>query len=72
MSVDITETTVKNILTRTSGYLRTVTSHSLQPYRGRTFGNSLCGVGCYVQHNGHVLQGRPWGGFLEVRTNAAG
>lgn len=24
-----------------------------------------------MQHNGHILQGRPWGGFLEVRTNAA-
>lgn len=67
----VTETTIKNILTRTTGYLRTVTSHSLQPYRGCTFGNSLCGVGCYVRHNGHVLRGRRWGGFLEVRTNAA-
>lgn len=71
MPVDVSETTIKNILTRTSGYLRTVTSHSLQPYRGCTFGNSLCGVGCYVQHNGHLLRGRRWGGFLEVRTNAA-
>jgi DNA repair photolyase len=48
-----------------------VTSHSLQPYRGCTFGNALCGVGCYVQHNRHLLAGRRWGGFLEVRTNAA-
>jgi DNA repair photolyase len=71
MSVDITLTTIGNVLTRTTGYLRTVTSHSLQPYRGCTFGRALCGVGCYVQHNGHVLRGRKWGGFLEVRTNAA-
>lgn len=71
MAVDVTETTIKNVLTRTTGYLRSVSSHSLQPYRGCTFGNSLCGVGCYVQHNGHVLAGRRWGGFLEVRTNAA-
>jgi DNA repair photolyase len=69
--LEITETTIKNILTRTSGYLRTVTSHSVQPYRGCTFGNALCGVGCYVRHNGHVLRGRRWGAFLEVRTNAA-
>jgi DNA repair photolyase len=48
-----------------------VTSHSLQPYRGCTFGRALCGVGCYVQHNQHLLRGREWGGFLEVRTNAA-
>ncbi|MEX0716305.1 MAG: radical SAM protein [Planctomycetaceae bacterium] len=69
--MEIVETTIGNVLTRTSGYLRTVTSHSLQPYRGCTFGNSLCGVGCYVQHSRHLLRGRPWGGFLEVRTNAA-
>lgn len=71
MPLSISETTVKNILTRTSGFLRTVTSHSLQPHRGCSFGNSACGVGCYVRHNGHLLQGREWGSFLEVRTNAA-
>lgn len=71
MPVEVTETTIKNVLTRTTGYLRTVTSHSLQPYKGCTFGNALCGVGCYVQHNRHLTRGRPWGGFLEVRTNAA-
>ncbi|SFH95001.1 SPL family radical SAM protein [Planctomicrobium piriforme] len=71
MPVDLTLTTVKNVLTRTSGYLSTIASHSLQPYRGCTFGNALCGVGCYVRHNGHILQGRNWGSFLEVRTNAA-
>jgi DNA repair photolyase len=69
--MEITETEIRNVLTRTSGYLKTVTTHSLQPYRGCTFGRSLCGVGCYVQHNRHVLKGRQWGGFLEVRTNAA-
>jgi len=62
---------VKSILTRASGYLTTVCSHSLQPYRGCPFGASLCGVGCYVQHNGYVTHGEPWGSFLEVRTNAA-
>jgi DNA repair photolyase len=62
---------VKSILTRASGYLTTVCSHSLQPYRGCPFGASLCGVGCYVQHNGYVTEGRPWGSFLEVRSNAA-
>lgn len=67
----ISEVTIGNVLTRTTGYLRTVSSHSLQPYRGCTYGNSLCGVGCYVQHNGHILRGRPWGGFLEVRSNAS-
>src|SRR5439155_9239760 len=64
-------TTVRSILTRTSGYLETVCSHSLQPYRGCPFGASLCGVGCYVQHSLHVTRGRRWGSFLEVRTDAA-
>src|SRR4051812_40479833 len=71
ISMDLTEVTVRNILTRTGGYLQPVASHSLQPYRGCTFGNSLCGVGCYVQHNAWVTRGRRWGSFLEVRTNAA-
>ena len=69
--MDISVVSIGNILTRTSGFLRTVTSHSLQPYRGCSFGNSLCGVGCYVQHSRHILQGRTWGGFLEIRANAA-
>jgi DNA repair photolyase len=71
MPIDLTHTTVKNTLTRTSGFLRTVSSHSLQPYRGCSYGNALCGVGCYVQHNGHLTRGRAWGSFLEVRDNAA-
>lgn len=62
---------VGNVLTRVSGYLRPVCSHSLQPYRGCSLGNSLCGVGCYVQHNPWITQGRRWGSFLEVRLNAA-
>src|SRR5947209_17751933 len=67
-----TETTrVKSVLTRTSGYLESVCSHSLQPYRGCPLGASLCGVGCYVRHSGHITKGRAWGSFLEVRENAA-
>ena len=71
MSLTVSEVTVRNVLTRTTGFLATVTSHSLQPYCGCSFGNSACGVGCYVRHNGHLLKGRRWGSFLEVRTNAA-
>lgn len=69
--MEISQVRIGNVLTRTRGYLTGVTSHSLQPYRGCSLGNSLCGVGCYVQHNRHLTRGRPWGGFLEVRTNAA-
>jgi DNA repair photolyase len=71
MPVRVGRTRVQSILTRTSGYLRGVTSHSLQPYRGCTYGNSLCGVGCYVRHNGLLTRGEAWGSFLDVRENAA-
>jgi DNA repair photolyase len=67
----VVRTRVQSILTRASGYLRDVSSHSLQPYRGCTYGKSLCGVGCYVRHNGLLTRGEPWGGFLDVRENAA-
>ncbi len=69
--------TVKNILTRSSGFLLNpggqgaVCSHSLNPYSGCTFGNSLCGVGCYMRANGFVTKGRDWGSFLEFRINGA-
>ena len=69
--MDLRVTKIRNILTRTTGFLKTVTSHSAQPYRGCSFGNALCGAGCYVQHNTYVTRGRPWGSFLEVRENAA-
>lgn len=69
--LDLTHTSIGNVLTRTGGYLSGVVSHSLQPYRGCTLGRSLCGVGCYVRHHAWVTRGRPWGSFLEVRDNAA-
>jgi len=71
MPIELTKASVRSILTRSSGYLRTVCSHSLQPYRGCTFGASLCGVGCYVRHNPFVTRGADWGRFLEIRENAA-
>ena len=71
MDTSVRTVGVRRILTRSSGYLVGVTSHSLQPYRGCSYGRSLCGVGCYVQHHGLVTRGRPWGSFLEARTNAA-
>ncbi len=67
----ITHANVKSVLTRATGYLKTVCSHSLQPYRGCSFGRALCGVGCYVRHNQWILRGDEWGSFLEVRDNAA-
>jgi DNA repair photolyase len=67
----LTTVNATSILTRTSGYLTTVASHSLQPYRGCALGNSLCGVGCYVRHSWYVTRGERWGAFVETRRNAA-
>lgn len=69
--MEISRTPIKSVLTRSSGFLRTVSSHSLQPYRGCPLGSSLCGQGCYVRHSPWITQGRAWGSFLEVRENAA-
>lgn len=69
--MQVVESSIRKILTRTSGYLQTVSSHSMQPYQGCSLGRSLCGVGCYVQHNGHLTRGRAWGSFVEARLNAA-
>lgn len=69
--IRLREVCVTRILTRTSGYLTPVVSHSVQPYRGCTFGRALCGVGCYVRGNGLLTRGEAWGGFLDVRVNAA-
>jgi DNA repair photolyase len=71
MALRISQADVRSILTRTSGYLGGVCSHSLQPYRGCSFGRSLCGVACYVQHNRWLTRGEAWGSFLEARSNAA-
>jgi DNA repair photolyase len=69
--VELTVAPVGRILTRSGGFLTTVASHSLQPYRGCALGNSLCGVGCYVRHSWYTTRGRQWGSFVEARTNAA-
>lgn len=61
----------RSILTRCTGYLGPVCSHSLNPYVGCSLGRSLCGVACYVQHNRFLTRGRPWGSFLEGKANAA-
>ena len=66
----ITETECISILTRTSGYLKGVCSHSLNPYIGCGYGNSSCGEGCYVRFNQWLNRGREWGGFVDVKVNA--
>jgi DNA repair photolyase len=71
VGIRVRQVRVRSILTRTSGYLREVCSHSLQPYRGCSYGRSLCGAGCYVRHHGLLTRGEPWGSFLDARVNAA-
>ncbi|MCH8157291.1 MAG: hypothetical protein IID18_06005 [Nitrospinae bacterium] len=68
--MEITETHCSSILTRTSGYLKGVCSHSLNPYVGCGFGRSSCGEGCYVRFNQWLTRGRDWGRFVDVKTNA--
>lgn len=69
MKVD--EVQCQSILTRTSGYLKAVSSHSLNPYVGCGFGRSACGVGCYVRFNQWLTRGREWGHFVDIKVNAA-
>ena len=68
--MEVTKTYCTSILTRTSGYLRKVSSHSLNPYIGCGYGNSSCGEGCYVQFNQWLLRGRRWGNFVDIKVNA--
>ncbi len=60
----------KSILTRVTGYLKQVSSHSLNPYVGCGFGQSACGVPCYVRHNNWLTKGRDWGTFVDVKLEA--
>ena len=61
----------KSILTRTTGYLKNISSHSLNPYSGCGFGNSSCGKGCYARFNFWINKGRQWGTFVDIKENAA-
>jgi hypothetical protein len=72
----VVQTTIKNTLNRSSGFLlnpggqEAGCSHLLNLYSGCRFGNSLCGVGCYLRATGFVTKGRDWGSFLDGQTNA--
>ena len=68
--MEITKTYCNSILTRSTGYLKGVSSHSLNQYIGCGFGSSSCGEGCYVQFNQWINRGREWGKFVDVKVNA--
>lgn len=55
------------ILTRTGGFLEGFT-HSLNPYRGCSYGKSLCGTYCYAPA---VTFRKEWGGPAEPKEGAA-
>jgi len=65
--VIVEEAEARSILTRTGGFLFGF-SHSLNPYRGCSFGNSLCGTYCYAPA---VVFAKEWGAHLIAKTNAA-
>ncbi len=59
----------RSILTRTGGFLEGFT-HTLNPYRGCSFGKALCGTFCYAAEMGYGRRG-VWGEEVEAKTNAA-
>ena len=63
----ITEVYCKSILTRATGYLKKVVSHSINPYVGCGLGQSSCGIACYVRHTPWLTRGRVWGDFVDVK-----
>ncbi len=69
--MEITSLECRSILTRATGYLKGVCSHSLNPYVGCGLGRSACGEACYVRFNAWLTKGREWGRFVDVKRNAA-
>jgi DNA repair photolyase len=61
----------RTILSPTGGFLRGFT-HTLNPYRGCSFGGALCGVYCYASETRYGRdRGLPWGGYLYAKEGAA-
>jgi DNA repair photolyase len=61
----------RSILTPTGGFLLGFT-HTLNPYRGCSFGGALCGVYCYASETRYGKdRGEPWGGYLFAKSDAA-
>jgi len=59
----------RSILTRTGGFLAGFT-HTLNPYRGCSFGSALCGTFCYAAEMAYGRRGA-WGEEVEAKANAA-
>ncbi|MGH9388575.1 MAG: radical SAM protein, partial [Vicinamibacteria bacterium] len=64
------EIRVRSILTPTGGFLSAYT-HTLNPYRGCTYGSSLCGAACYAPDvRFGSAPSAVWGKYLDVKVNA--
>jgi DNA repair photolyase len=61
----------RSILTPTGGFLLGFT-HTLNPYRGCSFGRALCGVYCYASETRYGKdRGERWGSYLWAKEAAA-
>lgn len=67
--MQVREVTAKTILTPTGGFLSAY-SHTLNPYRGCTYGSSLCGAACYAPEVRFAGARDAWGTYLDVKVNA--
>jgi DNA repair photolyase len=60
----------KSILSPTRGFLGSGYTHTLNPYSGCAYANTVCGLFCYAQHDGNITRGRPWQ-LYGAKKNAA-
>jgi DNA repair photolyase len=61
----------RSILTPTGGFLLGFT-HTLNPYRGCSFGGALCGVYCYASETRYGQdRSEPWGSYVLAKEQAA-
>jgi len=58
----------KTILTKTSGFLESGFTHTLNAYQGCSYAGAICGTACYAQHNYFITKGRSWG-LYAVKQN---
>jgi DNA repair photolyase len=69
--VDTGTVAARTILTPTGGFLAGFT-HTLNPYRGCSFGRALCGAYCYASETRYGKdRASLWGSYLLAKENAA-
>jgi DNA repair photolyase len=66
----VTEVRCRTLVNRTGGYLEGFT-HTINPYHGCAYGNTLCGMPDYAPAIvGAFGERRAWGDYLDVKINA--